>query len=174
VPPCEGFAQYVVNAYGVQNEFDSLCQPNGRVAEIGLESNSELVLDMGARNEIVDQNGSDFYFYEFPNEPGIHLDHIEIAVAPDDGSGQPGDYTIVFVWGDDNPSNNGTILPKYLPEIPNRRILASDLYMGTGIGIDIGRNDGLLYRFIRIRTYPASTVPSDGERAQVDAIQRAK
>jgi hypothetical protein len=162
-----------VRAYGVWNEFKSLCHPDGKVAEIGLKSNSELVLDMGVRSEIVDDEGGDFYFYEFPNGPGIYLDHTEVAVAPDDGSGQPGNFTVVFVWGDDDPSNNGAILPKYLPEIPNRAIWASDLHKGTGIGIDIGPDDGTYYRFIRIRTYPPSATPSSGKRAQVDAIERA-
>jgi hypothetical protein len=150
-----------------------LCKPNGEVAEIGLGSNSELVLDMGVGSEIVDDEGGDFYFYECPNGPGIYLDHTEVAVAPDDGSGQPGDFTVVFVWGDDNPSNNGTILPKYMPEVPNQAILASDLHKSTGIGIDIGRNDGARCRFVRFRTYPPSARPDENEFVQVDAVERA-
>jgi hypothetical protein len=128
---------------------------------------------MGVGNEIVDGAGGDFYLYEFPNPPGIHLDHSEVAVAPDDGSGQPGSFSVVFVWGDEDASNNGTILPSYLPEAANRRILASDLHQGTGIGLDIGRDDGALYRFIRIRTYEPSASPDRSHRAQVDAIERA-
>ena len=173
VPPCPGFAQYIVNAYGVQGEVKSLCQPDGEVAEIGLESNSELVLDMGVGSEIVDDEGGDFYFYEWPNGPGIYLDNTEVAVAPDDGSGQPGNFTVVFVWGDDDPSNNGTVLHKYLPEVPNRPIQASDLHKGTGIGVDIGRNDGARYRFVRFRTYPPSATPGEKEFVQVDAVERA-
>jgi hypothetical protein len=161
-----------MNAYGVQDAVESLCRPDSKVAEIGLESNSELVLDMGFGNDIVDAEGGDFYFYEFPNGPGIYLDQTEIAVAPDDGSGQPGSFTVVFVWGDDDQSNNGTVLPKYLPELPNRPIQASDLYNGTGIGIDIGRGDGVRYRFIRFRTYPPSATPSENEVVQVDAVER--
>jgi len=168
-----GFAQYIVKASGVQNAFEGLYQPDGEVAEIGLGSNSEVILDMGVGSEIVDAEGSDFYFYESPEGPGIYLDHTEVAVAPDDGGGQPGNFTVVFVWGDDNPSNNGTISPKYLPEVPNRPILASDLHKGTGVSIDIGRGDGAHYRFIRVGTYPSSAVPNAGERAQVDAIERA-
>jgi transcriptional regulator with XRE-family HTH domain len=173
VPPCAGFAQYIVKAYGVQDAVSSLYQPDGGVAEIGLESNSELVLDMGVGNEIVDDEGGDLYFYEWPNGPGIYLDNTEVAVAPDDGNGQPGNFTVVFVWGDDDRSNNGTILPKYLPEIPNRAILASDLYKGTGIGIDIRRNDEARYRFVRFRTYPPSARPDENEFVQVDAVERA-
>jgi hypothetical protein len=161
-----------VNAYGVQDAAKSLCQPDDKVAEIGLESNSELVLDMGVGNDIVDAEGGDFYFYEFPNGPGIYLDHTEIAVAPADGSGQPSSFTVVFVWGDSDPSNNGTVLPKYLPEVLNRAILALDLHRDTGIGIDIGRNDGVRYRFIRFRTYPLSATPSENEVVQVDAVER--
>jgi hypothetical protein len=170
--PCAGFAQHVVHSYGVQDDFKSLCQPDGEVAEIGLESNSELVLDMNAGNEIVDDTGIDFYFYEWPNGPGIYLDRTEIAVASDGGSGQPEDFVIVFVWGDGDSSNNGTVLPKYLPEIPNRWIPASDLRNGSGIGIDIEQDDGRRYRFVRIRTYPPSATPHSDKRAQVDAIER--
>jgi excisionase family DNA binding protein len=173
VPPCAGFAQYIMNAHGVRDEVKSLCQPDGKVAEVGLESNSELILDMGVGNEIVDDEGGDFYFYERPQGPGIHLDRMEVAVAPANGSSQPASFIVVFIWGDDDSSNNGTILPRYLPEVPNRPIVASDLHQGTGVGIDIGRNDGVHYRFIRIRTHPPTATPGQGRLVQVDAIERA-
>ena len=97
---------------------------------------------------------------------------VVVSVAPDDGTGQPGEFTIVFVWGDENMHNNGTVSQKYLPEIPNRRIWASDLYNETGIGIDIEQNNGAAYRFVRIRTYPPSLPPKEDEFAQVNAIER--
>jgi hypothetical protein len=169
---CAGFAQRVVHSYGVQDETESLCQPDGEVAEIGLASCSELVLDMEAGNEIIDGPGVDLYFYEWPNGPGIYLDHTELAVASDDGDGCPGSFAVVFVWGDADSANNGQISSSYLPEIPNRPILASHLHNGSGIGINIGQDDGTHYRFVRVRTYPPSATPPEHERAQVDAIER--
>jgi hypothetical protein len=156
----------------VDAEQASLCQPDGIVAEVGFESNSELILDMGEGNEIIDAEGTDLYYFEYPNGPGIYLDFTEVAVAVDNGHGQPGNFTVIFVWGDENSTNNGTVPPKYLPEISERPIVAADLYNGTGIGIDIGQNDGTHYRFVRARTYPTDAAPGEGLGAEVDAIER--
>jgi hypothetical protein len=157
----------------VQEEVKSLCQPDGMVAEVGLIGDSVLVLDMGVGNEIVDGEGGDFHLYEFMNGPGILIDKMELAVAQDDGTGKPGPFTVIYVWGDDDPDNNGAIPAKYLPEEANKPIDKSDLYNGTGIGINIGSNDGKAYRFVRVRTYPTEATPNEGKRVQLDAIQKA-
>lgn len=170
---CPGFAQYIMYSFGIKDEGHSLCHPDSQVAEVGLESNAELTLDMGRGNEIIDNKGGDFYFYEFPNGPGIYLDEMEVSVAPDDGTENPGLFTQVLVWGDNNPDNNGSIPPSYLPEEADKPINTSDLHKGTGIGVDIGRDDGKIYRFVRIRTYPSSVIPEEGQRPQVDAIEIA-
>jgi hypothetical protein len=163
----------MTGALGVQDETvtESLCAPDGTVAEIGLVTRAELILDMGDSRQIVDHAGIDYYFYEFAEKTGILLDPTELAVAPDNGTGQPGQFVDVFIWGDNDQSNNGTIPPEYRPEIPRRSIETSDLHNGSGIGIDIGLGDGQRFRFIRIRTHPPSAVRPPGKRTQVDAIE---
>ncbi|NTV62080.1 MAG: hypothetical protein HGA65_00895 [Oscillochloris sp.] len=135
-------------------------------------AHSELILDMGSNNPIIDGEGGDLYVYERPSGEGILLDLMTISVAPDNGAGQPGEFTTIFVWGDDDPSNNGTIPPWY-EENAEERITGIDLHDQTGIGLDIGKGDGLSYRFIRIQSYPAAHTPGRGLGAEIDAIEIA-
>jgi hypothetical protein len=101
----------------------------------------------------------------------VLLDWVEIAVAPDDGSGHPANFTVVFIWGDDITENNGLIPSTYNPEEPNKPINSSDLYNGTGIGINIGNDDGATYRFVRFQTHPTDAVPPEDQLVEVDAVE---
>lgn len=176
LPPleCPGFAQAAIaGTIGVENETDSTCRPDGQAAKIGLTKESVLFLDMGPGNEIVDREGIDFYYHEFRNEAVVYMDRTILAVIQDDGTGQPGSPVPVFIWGDDDPANNGTIPSKYLPEKQDRVIDQSDLYHNSGIGIDIGRDDGARYRFVMIDTYPVDDVRESNRASEVDAIEIA-
>jgi hypothetical protein len=170
-PPYAG--DHWVPALGVEEGDLALCAPDGLYARVGTEANSALVLDMGEGNEIIDQAGTDFYYYERAEHPGILLDEVEVAVARDAEAVNGGAFTTVFAWGDTNSDNNGTIPPEYLPEGPNRPIRASDLYQGTGIGINIGNDDGQAYRFVRFQTCPSSAAPGKGKWVEIDALQSA-
>ena len=123
---------------------------------------------MGAGNEIVDGPGINFYFYERPYYPGIQLDRVEVAVAQEDGNGP---FVVVFIWGDGNPGNNGVIPSSYFPEDANKPISATDLYNTTGIGINIGNDDGKTYRFVRFQTHPTDAVPENDQVVEVDAVE---
>ncbi len=134
---------------------------------------------MGADSQLVDAEGYDLRFYEAPWNGGVDLDMIAISVAPDDGTGNPGAYTTIFVWGDTEITNNGSILPIYTQdsqgnyrEHSGQHMPASTLSNGSGISIDIGKNDGASYRFVKITAYPADTSHSPEQRAQVDAVER--
>lgn len=142
---CPPYAASVHQATGVIDAGSAICAPDGEYASVGLDPDSELILDMGVDNQIADEPGLDFYYYERPYESGIHIDQVEVAVAQDNGAGNPGQFTVVFIWGDGNPDNNGRIPPGYLPEEPDKPINGSDLHNDTGIGIDIGDNDGSVY-----------------------------
>jgi hypothetical protein len=174
--PCVGFAQGIFSARGVKNPEDSLCDPDRQHATLGAQEQSEIIVDMGASvtgGGLVDQPGGDLYFYEHPTAEGIDLDPIEIAVAQDDGTARPGSFKVIFVWGDEDPANNGTVPASYLPEDANRTIRAADLHRGWGIGVDIGENNGRSYRFVRVRAYPNPFVSDSEQRPQFDAVERA-
>lgn len=160
---------------GVQEPKLALCAPDEQYAEIGLISDSVLILDMGRGNELVNGPGVDLYYYERPNGPGIFLDWVEVSIAQEGEEGEPGDFTPIFVWGDENPNNNGEI-PSAIPEHPNQPINSEFLHNDWGIGIDIGDSisgdEVILYRFIRFRTWPSEAIPDFEERAQVDAVER--
>ena len=173
VPDCAGYAQAIYARVGVHQAEQSLCAPDGRVAEVGMQASSVLVLDMGVGAEISDGEGGDFYFYEYKNGPGILLDQMAIAVAPDDGTGRPGPFTTVFVWGDGDPTNNGSLPSIFTEERVEERIAATLLHNGTGIGVDIGRGDGVAYRFVRLTTYPEDAAPGRGKGVEVDAVERS-
>lgn len=168
---CYSFADTVLASFGTNSDEEAVCKPNNNYATVGHESGSFLILDMGAKNEITDQQGIDFYYYEREYEPGILLDQVEVAVAQDDGSGNPLSFIVVFVWGDENPDNNGVLPSEYLPEEANDPIDSSDLFNTTGIGINIGNDDGAIYRFVRFRTYPIEAQPASDELVEVDAIE---
>ena len=168
---CGKYATVIYQMIGVEDAENSLCAPDGVVAQIGELPHSELILDMGTGNKIIDQKGGDFIVFEYPNGSGILLDRMKIQVAQDDGEGHPAQFITVFVWGDDDPSNNGLIPSKYLPEEQHQEIEAQDLYGNTGIAIDIGKDDFEEYRFVRITTHPESEAKSWDDRPQIDAIQ---
>jgi len=77
----------------------------------------------------------------------VLLDYAELSVASDDGD-QPGAWQTPFIWGDGDATNNGSI-PAHYPEQAEQKIEADDLLDGSGICIDIGNDDGQLYRFVR-------------------------
>lgn len=168
---CGLFAESVFESLGTDFADNSICENDDEFATVGHEPESFLILDMGAGNEIIDQLGIDFYYYERLFTPGILLDQVEVAVAQDNGSGQPSSFVVVFVWGDENPNNNGNLPSEYLPEEPNKPINSSDLFRTTGIGINIGFDDGAPYRFIRFQTHPTGAEPEDEELVEVDAVE---
>lgn len=174
MPSCSPYAQTVTEEEGVKDGEDALCAPDNRYAELGLASHSELVLDMGHNNEIVDGPGVDLYFYEYLNGERVYLDWVEISIAPEDEDGKPGTYTPVFIWGDGDPLNNG-VLSADIPELPNEPIPEEQLHQQSGIGIDIenapGEIDGTQFRFVRIRTVPDDATPEESDRPQIDAIE---
>lgn len=139
-----------------------------------MQKDAALILDMGAGNELSDGEGGDLIFYEYGNGPGILLDRVAIAVAADDGMGNPGPFITVFVWGDGDRTNNGSLPPGFAEEREEEPIAANLLINGTGIGIDIGHNDGRLYRFVRLTTYPETWAPGRHKAVEVDAIERAR
>ncbi len=169
---CSPFANHVVGQRGTESVGLAKCEPDGKYATVGHKQDSFLILDMGAGNEIIDGPGIDFYYYERPNGPGILLDWVEVAVAQEDESEIAESFVLVFIWGDENPENNGVIPPDYLPEEPNRPINSSDLQNGTGIGIDIGNDDETAYRFVRFKTHPNDATPETDELVEVDAVER--
>ena len=104
------------------------------------------------------------------------LDAILIEVAPE-VNGQPGSFRPIFVWGDNRQDNNGEL--RDLVDQPSLTIPADRLRsgagmaVGTGIGLDIGGDDGAHYRYVRITRYTTDgTPPPSGRLAQVDAIER--
>ncbi|MBI3150505.1 MAG: hypothetical protein HYZ21_00080 [Chloroflexi bacterium] len=168
---CGQFASEVYDQWGANAIGLAKCVLDGQFATVGHKTDSFLILDMGEGNEIIDNPGVDFYYYERPFNPGIQLDHVEVSVAQDDGLGNPASFIVVFIWGDDILENNGAIPPEYNPEEPNKPINASDLYNQTGIGINIGNEDGAVYRFVRFQTHPTSAMPAENELAEVDAVE---
>ncbi len=179
-PSCDEhpYAHSVVQATGTENASYAIGSPDGAYASVGLEANSVLTLDMGQDTPIVTGPGVDFYYYERPYDPGIWLDAMQISVAQDDGSGSPdpNSFEVVFVWGDDDPTNNGSIPPGYFEdgeEEPNIPIESAALYNETAIGIDIGGDERTAYRYVRIQTYPPDAPASDPELlTEVDAVER--
>lgn len=177
-PVCPFYAQYIVYAYGVDDFEYSLCEPDGKTADVGVKKSSLLILDMGADYQIVDGPGIDFYYHEWLNTDSnpvtVYMDWVEVAVAPEPVEGVDGpfdaDYVTVLIWGDDDPTNNGT-LAGYENEAANQFIHPDDLIHESGIGIDIGADDGTLYRYIRIQSHPPAIKPGQGDRAQLDAIE---
>jgi hypothetical protein len=115
----------------------------------------------------------DFVFYEWPNPPGIHLDHVIIDISSDGSN-----WHRVFNWGDGTADTN-TNVDINLPNInsacvpagteqDNCQIPSAELYFNTGITINIDGyvppNIGIDYHWIRF------TAPT-GDAAQIDAIQ---
>ena len=168
---CSPYADNIFDQWGTNQVGMAKCAPDEKFDTVGHKPDSFLILDMGEGNEIVDNLGLDFYYYERPFDPGIQLDRVEVAVAQDDGSGIPGPFTVVFIWGDENLENNGALPSNYNPEVPNKPIDASDLHNDTGIGIDIGLDDGTAYRFVRFQTHPTDAMPADEELVEVDAVE---
>jgi hypothetical protein len=171
------YAQLVVEAFGTENEFEAVGTPDSVYAGVGRLTDSVLILDMGQDNLIVTGPGIDLYYYERPNDPGIWLDVVQISVGEDDGSGNPNpdSFKTVFVWGDNDSNNNGTVPPEYFEdgEEPDTPIQSADLHNGSGIGIDIDGVEGITYRFVRIQKYQPEIPEPDRERlAEVDAFER--
>jgi hypothetical protein len=170
---CAPFATDFLTPTTTKDPGLALCKPDNKHAVV--KPRSELVLDMSSDNPIVDDSGYDFFFYESKTKDGIELDPISIAVAVDDGSGHPGIFKQVFVWGDQIHSNNGNIPDTHWLngiEMPNEKIPSSDLYQNAAIAIDIGVNDSQAYRFVQILSYSGD---DDSEKyAQVDAIEAAR
>jgi hypothetical protein len=177
------FAQSVISHTGVMTPNNALCF-DGQVAEIGvlnnkLDPNAQLVLDMDTGNEIVDEEGPDFYFHErtFDNDRQVALDPIEIALAPGLDGVVPSDseYLVVFRWGDRDPTNNSGVPQEVIPidgSEPIVNITSTLLYEKTGFAIDIKGEQGRKYRFVRIR-YPAqSQLTQPNQVSEVDAIRR--
>jgi hypothetical protein len=101
-------------------------------------------------------------YYEREYPPGsseIMMDWVIVQLSPDNITYGPA----VFYWGDSDPSNNGSILPTHFPpENYNEVIPFSELYLSTGVVINVGGT----YRYVLI------SVPSPCyEPAEVDAIQ---
>ena len=177
--PCANvYVDHVVHTHGVQSDSKVRNAPDGNFAILGSQPNSYMVLDMGENSPIFDGAGADFYLYERPYGPGIHLDAMQLSVSPVFGATDRdfSTFTTVFVWGDNFYSNNGSIPEKYFPdEIENLDypVAKEDLYNQTGIGIDIGNDDNTAYRYVLIQTYPPEKQINDPNfLVEIDAIQR--
>ncbi len=186
VKSCEGFAQRVVLPEEVNTEEDhhageSLCAPDNVWTFVSSEWNDPLVLDL---ERIVDGKGPDLIYYEYFNNTqvnsdfhSVYLDRLSVEVAPDDGSGQPGEFVRVFAWGDGDPSNNASLdescfidyeveTGQVADEEEDLYVNPTCLYNRSGIKIDIGQDDGAVYRFVRVRP----TNPGSDSVIQVDAV----
>jgi hypothetical protein len=186
VKSCDGFAQSVLLPEAVDttqehHAGESLCAPDNIWAFVSREWNEVLVLDLG---QIVDREGPDLIYYEYfnntqpnPDFHSVYLDRLSVAVAADNGSGQPGDFMPVFAWGDGDPSNNASLDESCFIDyaVESGQVAAEDedlyvkpacLHNRSGIQIDIGRDDGAIYRFVRI----TPTNPDSDSVVQVDAV----
>jgi len=168
-----GYARGVTLSFQVNNPTNSLGSPDYRIANVSTETNSILIVDMET-NVIADRPGIDFLFYEnllLPNR-GLLIDPVIIAVGTEADINNPENFIPVFVWGDDDPSNNGGLPAKYFPERAETLIRQEDLYNLTAIGIDIGQDDLTEYRYVSVKPFPVSRnepLPVDFG-AEVDAI----
>jgi hypothetical protein len=170
----EQFAKRVYQKVGVNDpDHHALCFDNAWV-NIGVTPNSALVLDMGSDTPIIDGPGVDAYYYErkLDDKDGIYLDHVIVSVASDNGSGQPGDYIPILIWGDNDTSNNGPSLEGYTDEEGEFFVEDPQLHNGSGIKLDIGEDNYIQYRFIRFQTLPVEASPRPERRVQVDAVER--
>jgi hypothetical protein len=157
---CPGFAQAVADASGVdEGEIqNALCAPDGVPAQVGEEDDAYLILDMGNKPIVDRPDAYDFVYFEWPNtnngRPGIYLDEVVIEIAPDNGNGEPGQFSQVYVWdGGDN----------FWME-------ASSLYQEHGILIDVAGSGGGPWRFVRI-SVPGGEVKGYDDQVQVDSIE---
>lgn len=172
---CRGFAQAVAGTADLLAPERALCAPDGQTAQTPQElplTDVPLILDMGLGNELLDLDGPDLIFYEWLDGPGIRLDLTEVAVS---ATGEPDSYRTVFIWGDSDSTNNGSVPAGYARtgEIPERVIMRADLTKNGGIAIDIGSGDGASYRFVRLRAHlPAAGVNlPQNPRVEVDAVE---
>jgi competence ComEA-like helix-hairpin-helix protein len=177
-PRCPPYAgeRLIEEEVGVRDGHLALCTPDRRYASVGAVPYSALVLDMQRGNEIIDGPGPDLYYYERPNGPGIFLDQVEVAVAPENNQGGYGTFETIFVWGDGDTNNNGEIPPE-IPEGPEQPITSTYLQNGWGIPIDLTKvittSETTLYRFVRFRTWPPDVAHDNiDDRAEVDAVER--
>ncbi|MFH1414873.1 MAG: hypothetical protein ABIH89_02150 [Elusimicrobiota bacterium] len=187
------YARSIVKSSNVETPGNALGEPDSAVAFIGVSTGSVLLLDMG---EFKDGEGYDIIYYELwgddkgkDSNPGILLDNVRIDITYSIPENNPenADWKTVFIWGDDNDNNNGTIGTRYLihGEITNTSILCPDLYAGadldgngsvdisdgSGILIDIGSNNGNIWRYVMIRRFPqGKTVDDKGDMSEIDAI----
>jgi hypothetical protein len=124
---------------------------------LSIPCGSGVVVDLGAPTAI----GS-LVYYEREYPPGssqIMMDWVIVQLSPDNITYGPA----VFYWGDSDPSNNGSIPPTHFPpENYNEVIPFSELYLSTGVVINVGGT----YRYVLI-----SAPSSCYESAEVDAIQ---
>lgn len=173
---------------------NALCVPDGSLfSTVGTAEDSVLILDMGS---LADREGYDLVYYEFwgpdkgPGQtPGILMDpvQIDVAQATDNGASDSNAWRTILIWGDEDVSNNGSIPPEYATdgELANDPIAAMDLYAGSdlngngvvdgmdgsGVAIDIGENNGTIWRFVRIRRFPLGSSTGPGEAAEIDALE---
>jgi len=191
---CYPYAHSIWSAVVVTEPLHALCMPDGsRFAVVGTAEDSVLILDMG---HLPDQEGDDLVYYEFwgsdkgPGSiPGILMDPVQIDVAQATDTCEPDPITwqTVLIWGDDNSSNNGNIPLDYARdgESANDPIPAIYLYAGSdldgngvvdamdgsGVAINIGGEDGRVWRFVRIRRFPLGMAAPSTESAEVDAVE---
>src|SRR5688500_13192202 len=64
---CPPYAANVHQAIGVVNASAALCEPDDEFASVGIGPGSVLILDMGMDNQLTDELGIDFYYYERPS-----------------------------------------------------------------------------------------------------------
>ena len=174
------YAQEVYDENKVEHSRYSLCTPDDKRAIVSTDESAFLIVDMGPESPIITGTGWDLLLYEWPNPKAnndILLDWVVVEVAPDSGNGQPAEYVTVFVWGDDNVENNGSLrdYQEYNNEDPEHRIKRKDLIDDRAIGIDIGGDDGLEYRFVRVSSYqgdPQALAEIDDPEPEIDAIAR--
>lgn len=168
-----GYASRVAVSFQVENPTNALGSPDYRIASVSIENDSVLIVDMEA-NVIIDRPGIDFLFYEnlLPPQRNLLIDPVIIAVGTEEDFENPENFVPVFVWGDNDPTNNGGLPVKYFPEEPETLIEQEDLYNLTAIGIDINVNDRKEYRYVSVRSFPMSEnkpLPANPS-AEIDAI----
>jgi hypothetical protein len=120
---------------------DGIGQPDG--VRVDIPFGSVITIDFGLGNGISDGPGYDMVFYEWPNAPGIEVDHTGVQISMDGIT-----WYTVFEWDDDNPGDvGGTNIDSYAidGETENELVPSSALFPGppslpfnTGIAIDIG------------------------------------
>jgi hypothetical protein len=141
--------------------------PDGTWLEL---CSTPLIIDLGGHP--INVPGSSLIYYEryFAGlPPGVHMDPLMVEVCTDLACSSA--YQ-VFLWGDGNSGNNGSIPAAYYPpETAALFIPATDMYNNSGIMISMGGVPNGVYQFVRVSAPPSSDCGSDSSHnVQIDAL----